>query len=87
MSIIYKQKEAKYTKPFEYFISMRNKELGLVEPELENSDHDSSSDRLQPEPELTAPETFASIEAEHLEEDLALTSEQFEGIWSELDEG
>lgn len=37
LSILYKQKEVKYTKPFEYFISMRNKELGLVEPEVEVS--------------------------------------------------
>lgn len=42
LSILYKQKEAKYTKPFEYFLSMRNKELGLAEPEVEASEHDSS---------------------------------------------
>ena len=33
LSIVYKVKEEKYTKPFEYFIAMRNKELGLIEPE------------------------------------------------------
>ena len=31
LGIIFKQKEAKYTKPYEYFIAMRNKELGLIE--------------------------------------------------------
>lgn len=32
LGILYKKKEGKYTKPYEYFIAMRNKELGLIEP-------------------------------------------------------
>ena len=31
LGIIFKQKEAKYTKPYQYFIAMRNKQLGLIE--------------------------------------------------------
>jgi hypothetical protein len=64
---------------------MRNKELGLTEPDQGNSEHDSSSDPLQEDPAL--PEHCSEIEAEHLQPDLVLTSEQFEAIWSELEEG
>ena len=37
LCILYKKKESKYTKPFEYFVAMRNKELGLIEPEKQPS--------------------------------------------------
>lgn len=35
LGILYKKKEGKYTKPYEYFIAMRNKELGLIEAEAD----------------------------------------------------
>ena len=38
LGIIFKQKEAKYTKPYEYFIAMRNKELGLIEEPQEEEE-------------------------------------------------
>ena len=65
---LYKKKEGKYTKPYEYFIAMRNKELGLNEPEIE--DEDSSEAPLNEENELpdeSSQPIIDSIEADDLE--------------------
>jgi hypothetical protein len=47
LGIIYKQKEGKYIKPYEYFIAMRNKELGL-QPETTDDADDSEEEGLNP---------------------------------------
>ena len=68
LGILYKKKEGKYTKPYEYFIAMRNKELGLNEPEIE--DEDSSEAPLNEENELpdeSSQPIIDSIEADDLE--------------------
>jgi hypothetical protein len=35
LSLVYSKKEYKFVKPYEYYLSMRSKELGLIEPEVE----------------------------------------------------
>lgn len=75
MGIIYKKKEGKYTKPFEFFVSMRNKELGLIEPEA-NDEDDASEKPLNEvgESNTLSNEAIESIEADNLDDGLALTS-------------
>lgn len=46
LGIIYKQKEGKYIKPYEYFIAMRNKELGLQPQPVEDTGNDSQEEGL-----------------------------------------
>lgn len=34
LSLVFRKKEHKFIKQYDYFITMRNKELGLIEPDL-----------------------------------------------------
>jgi hypothetical protein len=85
LGIVYKKKETKFIKNYEYFQTMRNKELGQVEVEqVEEEEEQEAEHAVQTEEqnvgfEANDEELFNSLLPES-----SLTAEEFEETWNQL---
>lgn len=46
LSLLYRKKEYKFIKSYEYYMSMRSKELGLVNPNAQDDEDDDNPDDI-----------------------------------------